>query len=189
MNKVLHRIVSAVVTLMMTVVSVESREATAAVTGRSHRHAFGGSFSLNGSGIVYRHDLRGDVFYEVALEVDYSHSVMVSRTLPGVWARYGYNVVFAEKTYSDGTLRCYAGPGVALGYITDTFNSQRGLAGGLTGTVGLEYAFKVPVILSVSITPCLGFHYCRKDGAGHLDFYRGGITYSFLPNIGIKYSF
>lgn len=152
--------------------------------------AAGCRFSLDGAGIVYRHELRKDVFYEVSVSIDYGHSVFVTRTSPGVWAKYGYNIVFAEKEYEAGTLKSYAGPGVMLGYTVDTFSSLRGLAGGLTGTIGMEYEFrKVPVILSLGITPCLGFLLRDNDGMRQMDFYFSGVTYSFLPEIGIRYSF
>lgn len=174
----IHRISLCTVTLLASAFILPARP-----------HAIGGSFSLNGAGVVYRQELRRDVFYEVGLEVDYSYSVFVSRTSPGAWARYCYNMVFAEKEYEEGTLRFYGGPGVAAGYIRDAFSSCEGLAGGLTGTVGMEYSFKVPVVLSLSITPCLGLMYSRDGSGRQLDFYFGGVSYAFLPSIGIKYCF
>ncbi|MBO5194234.1 MAG: hypothetical protein J6B62_05000 [Bacteroidales bacterium] len=174
----LHRISLCTVMLLASVFILPARP-----------HAIGGSFSLNGAGVVYRQELRRDVFYEVGLEVDYGYSVFVSRALPGAWVRYGYNMVFAEKEYEEGTLRFYGGPGVAAGYIRDAFSSREGLAGGLTGTVGMEYSFKVPVVLSLSVTPCLGLMYSRDGNGRQLDFYSGGVSYAFLPSIGIKYCF
>lgn len=178
MRTALHRIIIMAAVMSATVSVLSARQ-----------YAIGGLFSLNGSGIVFRQELRSRIFYEVGLEIDYSYHVFVSQSSPGVWAKYGYNVVFVQKEGTDGLLRCYGGTGVAIGYTNDPFNSQKGLAGGLTGTIGIEYVFKVPVILSFSITPCLGFQLDNSTGTKQLDFYYGGMTYGFLPGIGIKYRF
>lgn len=151
--------------------------------------SIGGCFSLNGTGVSFHREMNGYTFWQIDLEVDYSHAVFRERSCPGVILRYGYNKVFKECRKETGTLRFYGGPGVMFGYSMSNFNDRRGHVGGLTGTLGLEYVFDMPVTLSLSITPCLGFHLSRPGDSYSMDLYLDGITYALLPTIGIRYEF
>ena len=129
--------------------------------------------------------------------------------LSGIKAAASYNFIFARPAWSDrGTWALYAGPGVAMGYVSDrtTYTILRydgmreyplkvhpadhGFMFALSGQVGLEYNFWFPLQLSVDIRPYFGFHvndgyysYGSKTG-----FYNYGLM-GFIPTLSVRYRF
>lgn len=149
----------------------------------------GGTFSPASSGISYVHNLNGDIFYELSVEADYAANVFRHQGSPGAKARFSYNCILLEREFAESCLRLYGGAGAMLGYLTECFRSTRGVCGGLTGTFGAELAFRMPVSLTLDISPCLGFMLHRSPQGINMDFYVDGVTYALLPRIGIRYCF
>ena len=67
---------------------------------------------------------------------------------------------------------------------------ERMRPGTLSGHIGFEYVFNVPVSLSLSLEPALGIHVNRdRFGYVNTDLYRAGLAHSLLPHVGIMYHF
>lgn len=150
----------------------------------------GATFSPASSGIIYQHGLTSSTFYELSLEADYLRSVFKEPSRPGIRLSYNYCMAFSHKDYEDGRLQFYWGAGVMAGWVSDCFRNSTGFAGGLTGTLGLEFMFRLPVCISLSISPCVGFQFAgRENEQISMKLYMDGLTWSFMPRLGIKYCF
>lgn len=150
----------------------------------------GATFSPASSGIIYQHGLTSSTFYELSLEADYLRSVFREPSVPGVKLAYNYCIVFSQKEYEDGHLHFYGGAGAMAGWVHDWFRSSTGLVGGLTGTIGMEFVFRQPVCISLSMTPCVGFQFAGKDNEQiSMKLYIDGVTWAFMPKLSIKYCF
>ena len=66
-----------------------------------------------------------------------------------------------------------------------------GLMAGVCGEIGMEYAFNVPVSLSLSLAPVLGVTVSRPEDSINFSMgvYKYGLLASLMPRIGIKYRF
>ena len=109
---------------------------------------------------------------------------------PGVSADAAYLFrIWGKRFLSGESMMLSAGPGACAGYVRD-HRGHYGLMASLTGYIGFEYIFLVPVSISLSLEPCLGVHLNRdRFGYVNMDFYRYGLLYSLLPHVGIRYRF
>jgi hypothetical protein len=54
----------------------------------------------------------------------------------------------------------------------------------VSGQVGIEYNFQIPLQLSLEVRPCVGLHLADKS----VSFYDNGLL-GFIPSLGIRYTF
>ena len=109
---------------------------------------------------------------------------------PGASVEVLYLFSFARKQFDSGeSMLFYAGPGINAGYVRN-FDGRYGVMAALSGHIGFEYVFNVPVSLSLSLEPALGIHVNRdRFGYVNTDLYRAGLAHSLLPHVGIMYHF
>ncbi len=149
----------------------------------------GTTYSYAGIGFIYEHDIDSGSFIDVQLRMETVSLLKDRRNLPGVSGSFTWNMILAEKIMSDGNkLDIFAGPGLIVGY-TDDIRSGKGFMFGLKGRVGGECTFKRRISVSISIAPVLGMHLGRHDGMLNMLFYKTGILYGIMPEVGLKYAF
>lgn len=172
------------------------------LTSNAQPRAVGLRFGATGLEASYQHTL-GKNFIEAEAGMDFGYGG------PGFKASASYNFVFARPAWSDrGSWALYAGPGLAMGYVSDRTTYTVLVSGGMgelparihpadhgfmlsfTGQVGLEYNFWFPLQLSVDIRPYFGFHindgfYSYRSKTG---FYNYGMM-GFIPSLSVRYRF
>ncbi len=146
----------------------------------------GADFSLNRSGLSYGRFVSDDAFWNVSAGVDYGSMVLRQNRDPGVSATFGYNFILKGWRHGGGSSFLYAGPGVTLGYVRDKGQSH-GLMGGISGILGYEYRFRVPVSFGVCLVPTVGVHMSESGGGMLMDVYRNGLIWSASPQVSVKY--
>ena len=161
-----------------------------AVSAYAQPKALGVVSSFKGFAVSYEHNLhKEDLFIEMALSADASEMFLYRADYPGISASFTWNHVFASWSLQDGAeMKLFAGPGLAVGYGKD-FKAGNGYFFGLKGKVGIECSFERRVTVSACISPILGMHVIPYDEYLSLKYYRNGIFYSPIPEIGIKYRF
>lgn len=147
----------------------------------------GGVFSFSGIECSYQHDLSDSSFVEIRAGIDFDGILEGNTMYPGARFGLGYHFVFLERQFASGDLSLYAGPGFTAGFVRE--DKAFGFMAGLTGEAGMEYRFKVPVILSLSFAPVVGLFLHKDESQTTLDSYMNGLRYSYYPRVGIRYSF
>ena len=94
-----------------------------------------------------------------------------------------------KAEHDDFTLRWHAGPGVTAGYARDRGASGYGLVAGICGSIGVEFAFRVPVSISVSLMPALATHVRSENGTMKMYLYVNGLVQGLSPRLGIRWRF
>ena len=172
------------------------------LTANAQPRAVGLRIGATGLEASYQHSINRN-FIEAEAGMDFGYGGA------GFKVSASYNFIFARPAWSDrGSWAMYAGPGLAIGYVSDrttyTFweegSSSRypikihpddhGFMMALSGQVGLEYTFWFPLQLSVDIRPYFGFHV--NDGfydyASKVGFYNYGMM-GFIPTLSVRYRF
>ena len=162
--------------------------AASAFEAGAQPRSIGGIFSFNGIGVSYQHNAVESSFFEVSVSADFCDVLDGQSPYPGIKAGFSYNFIFWGHEFGSGYLSSLAGIGFVAGYVRQTGQGFGPMAG-LTGKVGVEYAFHVPVILSLDFTPVLGMHMDGTDKDSSLRMYLDGLSRSFYPRIGIRYCF
>lgn len=147
----------------------------------------GGVFSFSGIECSYQHGISDSTFVEIRAGIDFDGILEGYTMFPGVRLGIGYDFVFLKRSFPSGDLSLYAGPGFTAGFVRE--GQDFGFMAGLTGEAGLEYRFRVPVILSVSFAPVIGLFLHKDENQAKLDSYMNGLRYSYYPRVGIRYSF
>lgn len=152
--------------------------------------AVGGTLSYSGFSITYEHTLTdGRSFVEAAVKAETGEMSAGRSQLPGLTLSATWNTVLKEwDTSEDNQLTLFAGPGVTLGYVPD-WKSPMGTVVGLRGKLGVECSFKRNIIISASINPVVGCHAVYTPRNITLKFYKNGVIYDMIPEIGVKYRF
>lgn len=148
----------------------------------------GAVFSFCRSGIEYGHTLNDKAFWNIGIGVEYGSSVFYRNLIPGVSLDFGYNYVLRTWRSEAGEGTFFAGPGLKAGYMSDR-NEDAGVTVGVTGNIGIDFRFRLPVIISVSVKPVLGLHLRGGEDGFSLGLYKNGLIWGLLPEVGIKYCF
>lgn len=159
-------------------------------TAYAQPKSVGVNWCYSGIALAYEHtvDGRGN-FVEICLKAETGEMFNGREGRPGASASFTWNIVLKEWTSRDGErVRFYAGPGLAVGAGRD-FKTQNGLMFGLKGKAGFECMFRRGVTVSASVAPVFGQHIVRLDESIGMRYYRNGLIYGLVPEIGIKYSF
>ena len=159
-------------------------------TLRAQPKAVGASFSFTGISVSYEHSLSNDnAFIETSLKAECCEAFSSRAEYPGISASATWNVILKQWSSSEGnSLRLFAGPGAIIGYGRD-FKSKDGLIFGLKGRVGIECEFSRNVTISALISPVIGSHFTFEGNFVSMKYYRNGLQYGLVPEVGIKYSF
>ena len=180
MYRIGHRLLLALIlTISISVVSSHAQPKSVGLTS-----------SFKGFAISYEHYIpKTNMFWEMSLAADVSEAFLYRTTYPGISLSMTWNQIFSSWELKDGTtMRLFAGPGVAVGYGND-FKTSHGYFFGLKGRAGVECQFERRVIISACISPILGMHMIPHSEYLALKYYRNGLFYSLVPEIGIKYRF
>ncbi len=152
----------------------------------------GASFSFNGSGIVYNHNVGKQSFLEVSAVLDYPLVILSETHSPGIKARCIYNFCLGNPS-SD--LVWFAGPGLAAGYAHDSGTGlmngpfKYGIIAGICANFGFEYSFDVPVSISLCISPVLASHFTSANNVVGMHLFTSGLLFSLTPQLNICYAF
>ncbi len=160
------------------------------VGANAQEHAVGGHFAYNEFSAVCQMDLEDNQKVRFALNLDMTNVISGRNLYPGGSAGILYLFEFASVTGTSGeTLGFVAGPGFNAGYVRN-LAGEYGIMASLSGCIGLEYRFLVPVSLSLTFEPDLGIH-LNKDRFGNIDMdlYMPGLIFAFMPHVGIRYMF
>ena len=156
----------------------------------AQNRSVGGNFAYNEFSAMLRMPLEEKQSVRISANLDMSGVIPGDYLFPGVSANVAYLYEFAGITFPSGeSMGFLAGPGAGVGYVRDTSGAYGAIVS-LTGCIGFEYVFMVPVSISLTLEPCIGLHLSR-DRFGYLSmgFYKAGLIYSLLPHLGIKYRF
>lgn len=160
------------------------------VSMRAQSKSIGGSFSFTGISFSYEHRLPKDnSFIAVELKAENNEMEFGRSNHPGVSASATWNVVIKEWMSSENNaISLFAGPGAIIGYGAD-FKTADGAFFGLKGRVGIECSFSRNVIISACMTPILGSHITISNDSMRMTYYKNGLLYALVPEIGVKYRF
>jgi hypothetical protein len=153
--------------------------------------SLGASFSLSGIALSYEHTLSDrESFVEISAKSEISGILTSEHVDTGLSGSVTWNVPIKKwKSLNGNRISFFAGPGVICGYGMDIKTSY-GPFFGLKGRVGLECAFDRKVVISAAMSPAIGAHMeIRQDKHVTMKFYKKGLIYGVLPEIGIKYRF
>ena len=150
----------------------------------------GATFSFTGLGVSYEHDFSEyDSFLDITLKSEHPEYLLGRSSYPGISAGIGWNIIIREWKSTEGnTLRFFAGPGAVAGYAADR-KVIDGVFFGVKGRVGGECEFTRNILISISISPIIGAHIIMQQGDFSMKYYKNGLIYSLVPEIGIKYCF
>ena len=156
----------------------------------SQPKSVGAVFTFSNIGLVYEHSLAAsDSFVELSLRGETAELHAGRQKYPGISASLTWNIVFKEWLSSDGNIvRLFAGPGVMAGYTAD-FKEVYGFAFGLKGRIGGECCFSRNALISLSLSPVIGSHIVSLPDHNSMKYYKNGLIYCIIPEIGIKYRF
>lgn len=149
----------------------------------------GADFSFTGIGLSCRLKGPEKTFHELLLDADLCGVLQGDSRSPGVRFSYVRGFSFAVSEHDDFTLRWHAGPGVTAGYARDRGASEYGLIAGICGSIGVEFAFRVPVSISVSLMPALATHVRSENGTMKMYLYVNGLVQGLSPRLGIRWRF
>ncbi len=157
-------------------------------TGTAQPRSVGGVFSFSGAEVSYQHSNSESTFFEINAGIDFCGVLDGQVASPGVRAGFTYNFNIWGHEFGTGVFSVLAGIGCSAGYVRQTGMSFGPMAG-LAGKIGIEYLFKVPVILSLDFTPVLGMHLEGQGSGSLLKVYQEGIIKAYYPRLGIRYVF
>lgn len=163
-----------------------------AILANAQPRALGLRGGATGAEISYQHSFAGDQFLSIDVGIDPGYNVKGSLggKVTGV-----YEFIWARPRWTKkGSWNIYAGPGLSAGYVDDRIVIKagteranafsRGYMVAVTGQVGLEYNFEIPLQLSLEVRPLVGLHISKN----HIGFYDNGLL-GFAPSLAIRYTF
>ncbi len=153
--------------------------------------ALGATLSYSGAAISYEHLLQDNEksFIELSLKAECGEFTSERASHPGVSASLTWNSILKQWKSTEGnTISIFAGPGVVVGYGND-YKTAEGMFLGIKGRAGVECEFSRNVIIAASISPIIGSHVIYNHGLMSMKYYKNGLIYSLVPEIGIKYRF
>ena len=151
----------------------------------------GAAFAVNEFSLEFGKKVSENLRCIVNANLDMNGVISGKYDYPGISFDFIGQFVFASKKYGNGeVITGYAGPGVTVGYVRGN-DGLYGLMAGVCGEIGMEYAFNVPVSLSLFLAPVLGVTVCRPEDSINfrMGLYEYGLIASLMPRIGIKYRF
>ena len=151
--------------------------------------ALGADFSFSGVSLVYEHSMNDECFLNFSLKSELPEVMMNRTDNPGISASVTSNFILASwKSRNDNDISVFFGPGISIGSTYD-IKEDLGWFFGLKGRGGVECIFSRNVIISVALSPVIGAHLILLEDSLKMQYYKYGLLYSIMPEIGIKYRF
>lgn len=152
--------------------------------------SFGATFSFTGLALSYEHDLSNtDSFIEASFKAETSEVFLYRTGVPGLSGSVTWNIPLKEWESDEGNrVTFFAGPGLTVGCGND-YNLPYGAFFGLKGRIGVECNFVRNIVISASVSPIIGSHIVFYSDHLTMRYYKNGLLYSLIPEIGIKYRF
>ena len=152
--------------------------------------ALGVSFSFTGISLSYEiYPNQSNSFVDLEIKAENCEFYAGRSKHPGISASASWNYFIKEwKSSETESVQLFAGPGITLGYSSD-YKSVDGFLFGLKGRVGAQFSFDRRVIISASLAPIIGSHIIIDNDSVKMNYYRNGLQYALIPEIGIKYRF
>lgn len=148
---------------------------------------FGVLSSPKNVGFSLRHTSRKQNLSVINLSADILDVIGHKHDNAGIKCDYALLLPLTDGNIGEETsFSVMAGPGATIGYVAD-HGTSKGHMCGLLGSICIDFAFKVPVHISLSVNTTLGCH-ITKEGKT-LEFYKNGIYRSWIPEITIYYRF
>lgn len=162
--------------------------------------AAGITFSYTGISLCYEHEIGKDRSYlDLSLKSEFSEYTLGRSEYPGISTSITWNSMLRQWTTSEGNIiSIFVGPGVTAGYGKDfpesaksgtSTGSYDGVFFGIMGRAVVECRFSRNVNLTAGISPIIGSHIVYNNGLMSMKWYRNGLYYALVPEIGIKYRF
>lgn len=149
----------------------------------------GGGISPNGVSVTYEHILKDRSFIELSLKAEASELSFGRSSYPGASFSVTWNYILKEWISQEGNaINFFMGPGVIAGYTKDYMTTD-GVMIGIKGRVGFECLFVRNVAISATLSPVIGSHIVYSEALTSMKYYRNGLRYALIPEIGIKYKF
>ena len=174
-----------------------SSSAVSSLQARSK--AIGATFSYTGIAVSYeRATDHENSFLDMALKAEFSEFTAGRSSYPGISASLTWNSILKRWVTHEGVgINLYLGPGVVIGYGKDYKGSETAASGlssdgmffGIMGRAGVECIFSRNINLTAGFTPVIGSHIIFNNGMVSMKWYRNGLYYALVPEIGIKYRF
>lgn len=163
---------------------------SALLSSYAQPRTIGATFSFTGLSVAYEHSLEDrDAFLEFAIKSEQAEYYVRRSGHPGISASFTLNSILKQWKSSEGnTINLYAGPGLITGYCAD-YKTDIGPFFGLKGRVGVECCFERNATISISSSPILGAHLLSNLEGFTMKYYKNGLIYSLVPEIGIRYRF
>lgn len=155
----------------------------------AHSRTLGAGISYNSLSVIYEHTLKDNSFIELSLKAESTELSAGRSSYPGASFSVTWNYILKEWKSAEGnTINFFVGPGVIAGYSSD-YKTNDGLILGIKGRVGFECLFVRNIAISAAISPVIGSHIVHTDAMTSMKYYRNGLQYALIPEIGIKYRF
>ena len=149
----------------------------------------GAGVSSNGLSLTYEHMLKDNSFMELAVKTESTELSAGRASYPGVSISFTWNYILKEWKSQDGnTVNFFIGPGITAGYAND-YKTSSGTILGIKGRLGFECLFSRNIAISAAISPIIGSHIVFGEAMTSMKYYRNGLLYGLIPEIGIKYMF
>ena len=152
--------------------------------------AGGISLSFNNLGVSFeQYETDGNVS-EFSLHARFPEVFLGIKDILGCDVSYTWNLKIGEIESSEGNKVCFfAGPGAIVGWGQD-YKTASGVYLGMKGRIGAECSYtRHKVTISAYIAPVLGAHVRKTEDSVKMDYYKNGLIYALVPEIGIKYRF
>lgn len=165
-----------------------SSSAVSSLQARSK--AIGATFSYTGIAVSHeRYAGQENSFVDLTLKAEFNEFTAGRASYPGISASATWNSVLKKWiTREESVISIFVGPGIVAGYGND-FKASPGFFLGIMGKIGVECAFSRNINLTAALSPVLGSHIIYNNGMVSMKWYRNGLYYALVPEIGIKYRF
>lgn len=152
--------------------------------------SIGATFSFTGFAVSYEHELSGrNSFVEASVKAETSEMFLYRSEVPGISGSVTWNFPLKEWKSEEGNkLTFFAGPGLTAGCNND-YMQPYGVFFGLKGRIGVECNFARNFVISAFFSPTIGSHIEFFSDHLTMKYYRNGLIYSLVPEIGIKHRF
>ena len=149
----------------------------------------GTAFSYGYIGLEYQHALSEDTFLNICLKAETGEMFSGRSTYPGICTSFSWNLILKTWTSRNGNpIDLFAGPGALIGYGPD-FKERNGISFGLKGRLGVQCRFARNCSISLAIAPTMGMHMVFHKEYISLNYFKNGLIYGFIPELGIRYWF
>ena len=149
---------------------------------------WGTTFSGKSTGVYAVID-RGESASYFSILLDLRGTIAGKARNPGIKTLYNIEYCFRRWNLADGAVaRFFAGPGLSIGYVSDTDDYRKGYMAALYGNMGLRFSFASNVAIKLYLSGEFGFHMDMKNSYDtSMSIYKAGLKDILYPEISITY--